>query len=157
MHLVHTIRLVVVRSKSSRVQKRVKEIKDEIQGDASAGILAPRRSVSSFGNRIASLDELSRHPRSHFTYHFTANSIKKRRVNVRTSSNGRRSIIISVQGIASIRVSGRRRRSRSSVVSRRFFILHPRPSVYHQIRRQLIHDSRIFFSLPRRRGRRRRG
>jgi hypothetical protein len=42
MHLVHTIRLVVVRSKSSRVQKRVKEIKDEIQGDASAGILAPR-------------------------------------------------------------------------------------------------------------------
>jgi hypothetical protein len=75
MHLVHTIRLVVVRSKSSRVQKRVKEIKDEIQGDASAGILAPRRSVSSFGNRIASLDELSRHPCSHFTYHFTANSI----------------------------------------------------------------------------------
>ena len=155
MHLVHTIRLVVVRSKSSRVQKRVKEIKDEIQGDASAGILAPRRSVSSFGNRIASLDELSRHPRSHFTYHFTANSIKKCRVNVRTSSNGRRSIIISVQGIASIRVS--RRRSKSSVVSRRFFILHSRPSVHHQIRRQLIHDSRIFFSLPRRRGQRRRG
>ena len=154
MHLVHTIRLVVVRSKSSRVQKRVKEIKDEIQGNASAGILAPRRSVSSFGNRIASLDELSRHPRSHFTYHFTANSIKKRRVNVRTSSNGRRSIIISVQGIASIRVSGRRR-SKSSVVSRRFFILPSRPSVHHQIRRQLIHDSRIFFSLPRRRGRRR--
>ena len=154
MHLVHTIRLVVVRSKSSRVQKRVKEIKDEIQGNASAGILAPRRSVSSFGNRIASLDELSRHPRSHFTYHFTANSIKNRRVNVRTSSNGRRSIIISVQGIASIRVSGRRR-SKSSVVSRRFFILHSRPSVHHQIRRQLIHDSRIFFSLPRRRGRRR--
>ena len=154
MHLVHTIRLVVVRSKSSRVQKRVKEIKDEIQGNASAGILAPRRSVSSFGNRIASLDELSRHPRSHFTYHFTANSIKNRRVNVRTSSNGRRSIIISVQGIASIRVSGRRR-SKSSVVSRRFFILPSRPSVHHQIRRQLIHDSRIFFSLPRRRGRRR--
>jgi hypothetical protein len=147
MHLVHTIRLVVVRSKSSRVQKRVKEIKDEIQGDASAGILASRRSVSSFGNRIASLDELSRHPRSHFTYHFTANSIKKCRVNVGTSSNGRRS----VQGIASIRVSGRRRRSKSSVVSRRFFILHSRPSVHHQIRRQLIHDSRIFFSLPRRR------
>ena len=84
---------------------RVKEIKDEIQGNASAGILALAEAHRASATGSPLLDELSRHSRSHFTYHFTAYSIKKRRVNVGTSSNGKRSIIISVQGIASIRVS----------------------------------------------------